>query len=358
VTGRSDRFQSDYDYELEQDERYRERRGRKPVAKRSSGDLIPGIVIRARGHHFDVRTDGAGETDGRAHNRLCEVRGRMLQQKETTTRVAVGDRVQVKPEGAGKGLIEQVEARVRVLSRQLPGTETPFEDVMLANPDQVLVVFAVAKPEPHLRMLDRYLVVAEANGLPVIICANKVDLTGIAAARQMFALYEQLGYPVIYASVKQPQGLDELRRLLRGKTTVLSGPSGVGKSSLLNALAPALQLPVGALRDFMDKGAHTTRGAQLFHLPLDIADGEDAATGAPTFVADTPGIRELGLFDIALENLPFYFREMAPLLHDCRFPGCSHDHEPGCAIRAAVEKGAIAGERYASYLKLLKGEEG
>jgi ribosome biogenesis GTPase len=219
--------------------------------------------------------------------------------------------------------------------------------VILANPDQALVVFAAAQPEPHLRMLDRFLVIAEANELPAVLCVNKVELVGIDAVEAIFGLYARIGYPVLYASAAENMGIDELRALLTGRITVVTGPSGVGKSSLLNAVYPELNLRTGDLRDFASKGRHTTRAAHLYRLPL----------GVDTFVADTPGIRELGLYDIAPENLGFYFREMLPYLHDCRFPGCTHDHEPDCAVRAAVETGAIAQERYASYLRLLHGEE-
>jgi ribosome biogenesis GTPase len=138
-----------------------------------------------------------------------------------------------------------------------------------------------------------------------------------------------------------------LRDFLTDRITVVTGPSGVGKSSLINAVHPDLHLREGDLRDFMNKGRHTTRAAQLFRLPF----------GRNSYVADTPGIRELGLYDIEPSNLPFYFREMTAYLHDCRYPGCTHDHEPGCAVRAAVERGEIARERYESYLRLLQGDE-
>lgn len=323
------------------------RRNKKAKPKPASAHLVQGIVIRARGHHYDVETTAASEGDGIERERVCEVRGRLLLERGRDTLVAVGDRVWVLPEGDRKGLIERVEPRGRVLSRQHPGEAHPAEDVILANPDQALVVFAAARPEPHLRMLDRFLVIAEANELPAIICVNKVELTGEEAAHARFSLYERIGYAVLYTSAKMHIGIDALRELLTDRITVVTGPSGVGKSSLINAVHPALHLREGDLRDFMDKGRHTTRAAQLYRLPF----------GAASYVADTPGIRELGLYEIDAANLPFYFREMTAYLHDCRYPGCTHDHEPECAVRAAVARGEIAEARYDSYLRLLRGEE-
>lgn len=322
---------------------FEESRGRKPKPKKDSANLIPGVVIRALGHHYDVQTDP--DSDNRV--RLCEVRGRLLAEKNIDTLVAVGDRVWILPEGERQGKIERIEERHSVLSRQRPGMSAAAEDVILANPDQVLIVFATAEPDPHLRMLDRFLVVAEFNDLPAVICVNKVDLVGMEQARAFFGLYETIGYPVIYTSMTTGEGIAALHALLSDQVTVVTGSSGVGKSSLINAIYPDLALQVGELREFLNKGKHTTRTAQLFRLPF----------GENTYIADTPGIRELGLYDIDPADLSFYFIEMKEYLHDCRFHGCTHDHEPDCAVRAAVEAGKISPDRYESYLRLLKGEE-
>ncbi len=326
---------------------FEDRHKSKPRPKRDSADLISGIVIRARGHHYDVQTDPTG--DNRV--RLCEVRGRLLAEqlaeRSKDTLVAVGDQVWVRPNGQGKGLIERIAERKSVLSRQRPGVNVLAEDVILANPDQAMVVFAAADPTPHPRMLDRFLVVAEFNELPTVICVNKIDLTEMAAAEAIFGLYTEIGYEVIYASAETGQGIEQLRTLLTNRITVVAGPSGVGKSSLINCIDPALDLQVGDLRDFQQKGKHTTRAAHLLRMPF----------GENTYIADTPGIRELGLYDIDPIDLQFYFVEMQDYLHDCRYSGCTHDHEPGCAVRTAVDEGKIARTRYTSYLKLLHGEE-
>jgi len=323
---------------------YYEKRSKQATPKKASAGLLHGVVTRARGHHFDVRTaTPAGEHE----MRLCQVRGRLRQEKNRDTLIAVGDRVWVQPEDDDKGLIERVDERQSVLSRQQPGAAIPAEDVILANPDQALVVFSIADPEPHLRMLDRFLVVAEANELPAIICVNKIDLTGIDFARQVFGLYEEIGYRVLYASANTHAGIKELANLLADCITVVAGPSGVGKSSLINAIDPDLHLDTGELRDFLNKGKHTTRAAHLLPLPF----------GAESYIADTPGIRELGLYDIDPADLGFYFKEIEPLVNECRFPDCMHDHEPGCAVRAALEAGHIHPQRYGSYLRLLRGEE-
>ena len=238
---------------------------------------VGGVVVRTRGHHYDVATSDDTVIS-------CRVRGRLLQERtKDLTLVAVGDRVQVVLESKRTGLIDSVEERESTLSRQMPGSTRPAEDVIVANPDQVLVVFAVRDPEPHLRMLDRFLLIAEANELPAVIVANKIDLTGMEAARDKFLLYEGLGYPLLYVSATErievspahnavdparSQGLDQLCQLLTDKLTVITGPSGVGKSALINAIHPKLNVRVGELRSFEGKGRHTTRNAQLFRLPL------------------------------------------------------------------------------------------
>jgi len=312
--------------------------------------LLRGIVVRSRGHHYDVnifKQVGEGGLTTGGEQRLCEVRGRLMQDRGRDTLVAVGDYVWVVPVGNERGQIERVEERDHVLSRQHPGVSTPAEDVILANPDQLLVVFSIVEPEPHLRMLDRFLVIAEANELPAVICINKVDLASAADAEALFGLYTRIGYPVIYASAITGEGISELHAVLSDRVTVISGPSGVGKSSLLNAILPGLNVQIGDISEVLNKGKHTTRTAQLYALPF----------GTDTFVADTPGIRELGLYEIDGQSLGFYFREFVPYLHDCRYQNCTHDHEPECAVRKAVEDGLIANERYVSYLRLLHGEE-
>jgi ribosome biogenesis GTPase len=243
-------------------------------------------------------------------------------------------------------VIEEILPRESKLSRLRPGPgQTPFEHVIVANPDQAVFIFSVREPSPHLRMLDRLLVIAENNDLPAILCVNKVDLLDDEGqAHRLFGVYEEIGYPVLYTSARTGQGVEALRQRLRGKLSVLSGPSGVGKSSLLNAIQPELGLDTREISDATGKGRHATVGARLW--PLD----------GGGYVADTPGLREAGFFDIEAEDLAWHFVEMRPHLSDCRFSSCTHTHEPDCAVKAAVEAGAISEIRYDSYCRLLQGE--
>jgi ribosome biogenesis GTPase len=256
-------------------------------------------------------------------------------------KLAVGDRVRVERDTQldGWAIVEILPRRSR-LARRAPGGRG--ERVIAANLDQMIVMFAAANPEPHVRMLDRFLVIAEANELSALIIINKVELVGEHTARERFADYERAGYPVHFTSVKQQIGLDEIHRALAGKTSVVSGPSGVGKSSLLNALFPGLGLRVGEISESVNKGVHTTVGAYLHPLP-------GPAGGA---VVDTPGLREIGMWELPVEELVLCFPELRALRDGCKFGNCSHIREPGCAIRAAVEKHAVSRARYDSYLKL------
>jgi ribosome biogenesis GTPase len=195
-------------------------------------------------------------------------------------------------------------------------------------------------------MLDRYLVLTEASELETVIVANKVDTVGIERARELFAVYERIGYQVLYTSTKLPLGIEELRAQLAGRISVVTGKSGVGKSSLLNVAQPGLGLATSAVSETLHKGRHTTTVAEL--IPLDLPGGG--------YVADTPGIRELGLWNFAPEDLDWCFREFRPFIGECYFAGCTHTHEPDCAVRVAVTDGAIDPARYDSYTRLREGE--
>jgi ribosome biogenesis GTPase len=301
-------------------------------------DLRTGIVLQARSGRHSVE-DG----DGVAY---CQVRGRLKQQKLYTDLVAAGDMVHWRPTRPGRGVIEEVLPRETQLSRLRPGPQrVPIEHVIVANPDQAVFIFSVREPSPRTRMLDRLLVLAENNDLPAIICANKIDLLDEADGyREIFGIYEQVGYSVIYTSARTGQGVDRLRDLLTGKLSVLSGPSGVGKTSLLNVIQQGLGLKTQQISDATGKGRHTTVSARLW--PLD----------GGGYVADTPGLREAGLWDIEPEEVAWHFVEMRPYLSDCRFSTCTHTHEPDCAVKMAVQAGAISEMRYDSYCRLLAGD--
>lgn len=295
-------------------------------------DTLEGLVIRSQSGFLTVKTD-AGEY-------ICRLRGRLKQGETEGDIVAVGDRVTVTPNDDGSGTIEEVHERSSVFSRVRSGIKRDFRQILLANPDQVVIVFACTHPEPHLRMLDRFLVIAEKQEIGALIVANKVDLVSQKQAESIFGMYVELGYPVLYTSAHTGQGVDMLRNRLKDKISALAGPSGVGKSSLLNAIQPDLGLHVRAVSEATSKGMHTTHVRELF--PLDIGG----------YVADTPGIRTLALWDTEPEELDAYFIEMRDRVSDCKFSDCTHTHEPGCAIRNAVESGEIAPERYHSYLRL------
>jgi ribosome biogenesis GTPase len=232
------------------------------------------------------------------------------------------------------------------LSRRRPGPgRLPIEQVIISNPDQAVFILSVCEPVPNLRMLDRLLVISEANDLPALICAHKVDLLEDSEeARDLFGVYEQIGYRVLYTSAVSGEGVAELREQLRGKVSVLCGPSGAGKSSLMNAIQPGLDLATQDVSLSTGKGRHTTVSVRLW--PID----------GGGYVADTPGLREAGFYLIDVEDLAWYFVEMRPYLSDCRFSSCSHTHEPGCAVIGAVEAGAISPERHDSYCRLRTGE--
>jgi ribosome biogenesis GTPase len=295
-------------------------------------DTLDGLVIRTQSGFLTVRTD-AGEF-------TCRLRGRLKQAETEGDIAAIGDRVRLTTSPDGTGMIEEILERSSMFSRIRSGIKREFRQIILANPDQIVMVFACAEPEPSLRMLDRFLVIAEKEEIHAVIIANKMDLVTRENAESRFGIYEQLGYPVIYTSAKTRQGVDLLRSQLKGKISALVGPSGTGKSSLLNAVQPGLGLQVRTVSQATSKGRHTTQVRELF--PLDIGG----------YVADTPGIRSLALWDTEPEELDAYFIEMRDLVSDCKFSDCTHTHEPGCAIRDAVADGIIALQRYQSYLRL------
>ena len=290
---------------------------------------VQGIVLRGTGGVWQVRAE-TGETYP------ASLRGRLKQGEHE--KLAVGDDVIVeREEREDAWTIVEILPRRSKLARRAPGGG-PGERVVAANIDQVVVVFAIAEPEPHVRMLDRFLVIAEGNELPSRVVVNKIELSPKATV--LFGEYEKIGYPVHYTSVKRGDGLPELRAALHGRVSALTGPSGVGKSSLLNAMFPGLNLRVGEISRSVMKGRHTTVGADLHPLP------------EAGYVVDTPGLREVGVWGLDARELDRCFPEMRPLLEQCRFGDCTHRVEPGCAVQAGVESGTVSRERYDSYLKL------
>ena len=210
----------------------------------------------------------------------------------------------------------------------------------VANIDQALVIFAAREPKPNLSLLDRFLVIMEKQDVPVIICFNKQDLCDEEEVGRLKEIYEACGYPVVLASAKQGEGIEEIKSLLRGKTTTVAGPSGVGKSSLTNLLQNEVQMETGEISKKLGRGRHTTRHSQIIQIEED------------TWLYDTPGFTSFYVEEIEKEELRFYFREFFKYEGTCRFQGCTHTHEPGCMVKNALEEGKISKERYENYLEL------
>lgn len=263
--------------------------------------------------------------------------------------VAVGDRVRALPTGGGGGVIEAVVARAGgAFTRRDPGAgRGSLTATSIAGLDQMLLVFAVRDPKPNVRVLDRFLVTAESAGVPAIICITKLDLGLDPWLEERLAVYRALGYPVLLSSAATGDGLAAVRQMVVGHTSGLLGPSGVGKSSLLNALEPDLAQRVSAISDFTGKGRHTTTGTRLCAL-----SGPEGG-----YIADTAGIRELALSQDVRDRLDWCFVEFRPLLGTCHLSDCTHLHEPKCAIRAALHAGTIDPQRYESYGRLYAGGE-
>ena len=297
--------------------------------------ILQGLIIKAQSGFFTVET-GEGFI-------VCQLRGKLKQGRALGDIAAVGDRVMITVLLDGSGVIEEVEERKRAIVRLDPRPQGEYQQILLANPDQAMFVFACAHPSPRLKMLDRYLVIAEKQKVPALIVANKIDL--VEDPKEIFGLYESIGYRVLYTSTKLQVGLEELKNILSGRVSALAGPSGVGKSTLLNAIQPGLGLAVNEISTAMNKGKHTTVTRQLF--PIE----------GGGYVGDTPGWKSLALWDTEPEELDAYFPELRELVPHCQFSDCTHTHEPGCAVQAALKEGKIHPERYQSYLRLRAGQD-
>jgi len=302
---------------------------------------LRGLVLRALSGFYTVATDDGDLIEAR-------MRGRMKRERQSSDLAVIGDRVELERLPDGTGAIVAVEPRTHRFSRRQPGPRGTWrEDVIVANPDLVAIVFACDRPPPNPRLIDRFLVVAEYNEVPAILVANKTDLVGTEAARERFGMYERIGYDVLYTSARARIGLEELRGRLAGRLSIVTGPSGVGKSTLLNAMQPGLRLETGMVSEVLDRrGRHTTTHAELH--PIDGPAGG--------YVADTPGIRELGLFQIPATELASCFPEFREHLGHCAFGDCTHLHEPRCGLRDAVEAGEVSEGRYDSYRRLATGD--
>lgn len=302
----------------------------------SNPNLFTGIITTAHSGFFTVQSKEIGLPI------ICRLRGKLTKGPRISDIVTIGDYVHITRLPDGSGVIDEVLPRKSEIARRSP-RKKEYRQILLSNVDQAVFVFACAQPSPKLRMLDRFLVIAEKQKIPAMIVFNKVDLVEVESAQVQFGFYSKLGYEVIYTSTYENIGVDTLKARLQGRLSALAGPSGVGKSSLLNAIQPGLGLSIGEISRAADKGKHTTNFRQLHEL---IGGG---------WVADAPGWKSLALWDTEPAELDAYFPELYTLVKDCQFSDCTHTHEPGCAVLAALNSKNIFRERYDSYLRLRAG---
>lgn len=300
-----------------------------------------GTVVKNTGSWYVVRTD-----DGQLFS--CKVKGNFrLRGIRSTNPVAVGDRVEFVAGDDGTGLISEVLDRRNYIIRKATNLSKQSH-ILAANVDQVLLLVTIDHPETSLTFVDRFLAVAEAYRIPVVLVFNKTDLYDEdekLKMREWMTLYESLDYPCVACSALNGEGAEQLGDLLRNRVTLLSGNSGVGKSTLLNALVPGLDVRTEEISEAHDTGQHTTTFSQMFDLPRGGS------------LIDTPGIKGFGTFDIEREELSHYFREIFRIGQQCRFQDCTHTHEPQCAVRQALNEGRIAPSRFASYLSMLEDKD-
>jgi ribosome biogenesis GTPase / thiamine phosphate phosphatase len=339
-------------------------------------ETLTGVVLNGAHGIYDVHTDNGilrctlrgklkkafaqaqsaksmGKVRPRFDNVLAETtRPERMERRDSSdtplpARLSVGDYVKLRRLDASTGMIEEILPRQSALTRKDSGSTAKkvIQQTMLANLDQVVLVFATTQPEPHFNMLDRYLAICEAAEIHPIICLNKVDLPHEERVDLAAILYSRLGYTVIWTSTHGSVGIDQLRALLKDHTSLFTGPSGVGKSSLVNTIETGMAIRTGLVSDVTGKGKHTTTGSQLYPL------------SGGGWLADSAGIRALAALNIPPDELPYCFVEFRPYLGECLYSDCQHVDEEGCAILQAVDDGVINERRHKSYVRMLTGEE-
>ena len=320
---------------------------------------MKGLVVKNTGSWYTVRTDDGQLLD-------CKVKGNFrIKGIRSTNPVAVGDRVTVSSPSTGGGQeggcwITDIEDRRNYIIRKSINLSKQSH-IIAANVDQAFLVVTVIRPETSTTFIDRFLASAEAYSVPVILVFNKTDLLDDDARRYqegMVKLYETVGYECRQISAETGAGVEELRPLLNGKITLLSGNSGVGKSTLINRLVPGVNLRTADISEAHQTGQHTTTFSEMIPLSGDSGDsGQSGLSGSASYLIDTPGIKGFGTFDMEREELTSYFKEIFHFSKDCRFSNCTHTHEPGCAVLKAVEDHYIAQSRYQSYLSMLEDKD-
>jgi ribosome biogenesis GTPase len=303
---------------------------------------MQGLIIKSTGSWYTVQTNEGLRVD-------CRIKGIFrIKGIVTTNPLAVGDIVDFEMEpDQDTGVITNLHQRKNYIIRKSINLSRQAQ-ILAANLDQAALVVTLASPRTSLGFIDRFLVTAEAYDIPAKLIFNKLDLfsdEGMEILADFMSIYQHIGYACYEVSALEGTNLDQVKALLGDKVTLFSGHSGVGKSSLINALLPELSLRTNEVSDWSDKGMHTTTFAEMFELP------------AGGFIIDTPGIKELGVIDIEKQELSHFFPEMRDRMHDCRFHNCRHINEPGCAVLEAVESGEIALSRYESYLSIYNGNE-
>lgn len=303
---------------------------------------MKGLVIKSTGSWYQVLSDIGQRVD-------CRIQGKFrLKDIKTTNPIAVGDRVEfeLEPE-LETGVITQLEERKNYIIRKSVNLSKQAQ-IIAANLDQAFLIVTLASPRTSLGFIDRFLVTAEAYDIPASLIFNKLDLfsnEGLEILAEYEQIYTDLGYPCYHVSAREGTNIEQIKTLLKDQVTLISGHSGVGKSTLINAILPKAEVKTGAVSDWSDKGQHTTTFAEMYTLPFG------------GYLIDTPGIRELGVFDIEPQELGRLFPEFRERMGDCRFHNCRHINEPGCAVLSALENGEIEPSRYDSYLSIYHGNE-
>jgi ribosome biogenesis GTPase len=317
--------------------------GRMPEAKQIR---MKGLVIKNTGYWYTVLTDEGGTVD-------CKIKGNFrLKGIRSTNPVAVGDRVTIQPNQEGTAFITDIEDRRNYIIRKSQNLSKQSH-ILAANVDQAVLVVTINYPETSTTFIDRFLASAEAYSVPVILAFNKRDLLSAEELHyqdMMMQLYDTIGYQCLSISATENIGIDELTTLLQGKITLFSGNSGVGKSTLLNAILPNANLRTSEISDAHNTGMHTTTFSEMLPLLKDTTENNG-------WVIDTPGIKGFGTFDMEPEEICSYFKEIFKFSKDCRFNNCTHTHEPGCAVIQAIEDHYIALSRYNAYLSMLNDKE-